>query len=168
MDLIFTHSSGGQLWQGDMEDVKRLLRFPDDQIQVIGLFAQEYQPNDPLGRYELLRLGFDDSYEPDNAELSAIANTASDASDLISARIRAGKGCLSSCAMGWNRSGIVSALTLMKVGNIGASESIGRIRRLRSPAALSNPKFVEIIHKMGDLKGTKTSWTKWRRRRTES
>lgn len=161
MDLIFTHPSGGQLWQGDKRDVERLLRVPDDSIQVIGLFAEEYQPDDLLGRYELLKPGFDDNYEANDVEMSSIAGIADDASDTISNRVREGKNCLSSCAAGLNRSGLVTALALMKLANMGPAEVIGRIRRLRHYKALSNPKFVETIHKMGDLRGSKSTWTKW-------
>lgn len=163
MDLIFTHPSGGQLWQGDQRDVERLLRVPDGSIQVIGLFAEEYQPKDLLGRYEILNSGFDDNYEAGDVEMSSIAGTADDASDTFSNRLRVGKNCLSSCAAGLNRSGLVTALTLMKIADMGASEAIGRIRRLRHYKALSNPKFVETIHKMGDLRGSKGTWTKWSR-----
>jgi hypothetical protein len=146
-----------------MRDVERLLRVPDARFHVIGLFAQEYQPDDLLGRYELLKAGFDDNYDAGDVEMSAIAGTADDASDVISNRLRSGKTCVSSCAMGLNRSGLVSALALMKSANMGPSEAIGRIRRLRSPKALGNPKFVETIHKMGDIRGSKGAWTKWSR-----
>lgn len=168
MDLIYTHPSGGRLWQGDQRDVEQLLRVPDDSIQVIGLFAQEYQPNDLLGRYELLKAGYDDNARAGDVEMSSIANTADEVSDIISDRLRQGKGCLSSCAMGLNRSGLVTALTLMKIADMGPAEAIGRIRRLRSPAALYNPRFVETIHKMGGLRGSKGAWTKWSKQRIDT
>lgn len=167
MDLIFTHQSGAQLWQGDMYDVDRLLRLPNERIKVIGLFAQEYQPDEDSGRYELIKNGFDDNPQADLVELSAAANTADDASDLFSNRLREGKSCLSSCRAGLNRSGLVSALTLMKVAGLGPRKAINLIRYSRTPqggmAALSNPGFVETIHKMAPLVGSKATWSRWRR-----
>ena len=49
MDLIYGHKSGGELWQGDAEDVKSLLRRGAGKISVIGLFADEFQPDDQSG-----------------------------------------------------------------------------------------------------------------------
>ena len=167
MNLIFTHPSGGQLWQGSQRDVEKLLLVPDAGIRVIGLFAREHQPDDQFSHYELLKSGFDDNFEAGDAELSGIARLADNASDVFSDRVRSGKGCLSSCFAGLNRSGLVTALTLLKVAGMGPAEVIGRIRRLRGPDALSNPKFVELIHKMGGLRGSKTSWTKWTKGSTD-
>ncbi|MGD9725431.1 MAG: hypothetical protein AB7L09_03510 [Nitrospira sp.] len=164
MDLIFTHPSGAQLWQGGQHDVEQLLRVPDPAIQVIGLFAQEYQPDDHTGRYELLKAGYDDNFAASMDELLSDMDLADRASDIFSDRLRSGKGCLSSCAMGLNRSGLVTGMTLIKAAGISPAEAIGRIRRLRSSAALSNPGFVQILHQMGDTRGSKSSWTKWSRK----
>jgi hypothetical protein len=166
MDRIYIHPSGAELWQGGMYDVDRLLRLPSDKIRVIGLFAQEYQPDDPHGYYELLKSGFDDNPDAGPVELSKIASTADSASDTLSNRLRAGKSCLSSCAAGLNRSGIVTALTLMKVAGLDSTTAINTIRKRRPPqrgmSPLCNPKFVHILHKMQPVVGDKSTWTEWR------
>jgi hypothetical protein len=167
MDLIFTHRSGGRLWQGDKNDVKRLLRRPSDQIALIGLFAQEIQPSDPNSHYELLKSGFDDNGAADANELKKVAEVADSASDKFASALREGKGCLSSCQMGLNRSGLVSALTLIKVAGLSPKVAIDLIRMSRVPQegfqALCNAKFVELIHQMGPASGSKSAWTKWGR-----
>jgi hypothetical protein len=48
------------------------------------------------------------------------------------------------CQMGWNRSGLIIALVLLKEG-YSADEAISLIRERRSPNALCNPHFVEFI-----------------------
>ncbi len=167
MDRLFTHRSGAQLWQGDLTDVTQLLRQPDGRIHVIGLFAQEYQPNDPSGSYELIKMGYDDNPQAEKDELTQTAVRADKASDLFSDRLRDGKSCLSSCAMGLNRSSLVSALTLMKVAGMGPQQAVERVQRLRAPQGgltpLCNPRFVQLIHQLEHLVGNKSAWTKWRR-----
>lgn len=46
--------------------------------------------------------------------------------------------------MGWNRSGLVTAIALMELG-LSARGTIFNIRRARGPKALSNRYFVAII-----------------------
>jgi len=165
MDRIFTHKSGAQLWQGGMHDVNHLLRLGNDQISVIGLFAQEYQPDDPYGRYELIKIGYDDNPKVGDVELSRVATLADGASDTFSDRLRAGKSCLSSCAMGLNRSSLVSALTLMKVAGMAPGQAVNHIRKLRKPQhgmlPLCNPRFVKIIHDLAPTAGSKATYTEW-------
>ena len=167
MNLLFTHRSGGQLWQGSFEDVEELLKVPNDKISVIGLFAIEYQSLKPNEHYEIIRGGFNDKYWAGEKELKKISEVADSASDLFSDRIREGKGCLSTCAMGLNRSGLVSALTLMKVAGKEPEEAIELVRRLRGihggMQPLCNPRFVELIQRMRPVVGSKTAWTAWRR-----
>lgn len=165
MNSIFTHPSGAQLWQGDMDDVRRLLKNPHDTVKVIGLFAEEFQPHDPFGHYELLKLGYGDRYRASPVELSKIANIADGASDTLADRIRSGKSVLSSCAAGINRSGLVSALTLMKLTGMDPESAIDQVRERRGEhygmIALANPNFVEIVRKMKDTSGLKEAWTTW-------
>lgn len=167
MNLIYTHRSGGRLWQGDKEDVKQLLKSPNDQIALIGLFAWEDQPSDPNGHYELLKGGFSDNDDADDEELQIVADIADDASDKFASALREGKDCLSSCHMGLNRSGLVSALTLMKVGEFKPREAIDLVRMGRAPqqgmSALCNDKFVELIHRMATASGSKSTWTQWKK-----
>lgn len=55
-----------------------------------------------------------------------------------------GKKVLIRCQAGWNRSGLVTALVLMRDG-MEAHEAIDLIREKRSPHALCNKNFVEFL-----------------------
>jgi protein-tyrosine phosphatase len=55
-----------------------------------------------------------------------------------------GKKVLVRCQAGWNRSGLVTALVLIREG-YSAAEAIRLIRSKRNPAALCNPDFVEWL-----------------------
>lgn len=148
-----------------MYDVQRLLEGPGGQISVIGLFAQEYQPDDPYGRYELLKIGYDDNPDAGPVELSSVASLADSAADTISDRLRAGKHCLSSCAAGLNRSGLVSALALMKLTGASPGDAVRHVRQTRGLQGgfppLFNPRFVEIIHDLAGTAGSKAAYTEW-------
>ena len=54
---------------------------------------------------------------------------------------KAGKKVLIRCQAGWNRSGLIMALVLIKEG-YSAQEAIDLIRKQRSPHALCNARFV--------------------------
>lgn len=54
---------------------------------------------------------------------------------------KSGKKVLIRCQAGWNRSGLIMALVLMKEG-YSAQEAIDLIRKQRSPHALCNGRFV--------------------------
>jgi protein-tyrosine phosphatase len=53
------------------------------------------------------------------------------------------------CQAGWNRSGLIIALVLLKEG-YSADEAISLIRERRSPNALCNPHFVAYIKEVYD------------------
>lgn len=54
---------------------------------------------------------------------------------------KAGKKVLIRCQAGWNRSGLIMALVLMREG-YSAQQAIDLIRKQRSKNALCNPRFV--------------------------
>lgn len=60
-------------------------------------------------------------------------------------RLERGKKVLVTCAMGLNRSGLISATALVEGGLATPSEAIGLVRSARGPMALSNPAFVHAI-----------------------
>ena len=64
---------------------------------------------------------------------------------------KSGKKFLVRCQAGWNRSGLVTALALMKDGQ-KAKDAIDLIRARRSPHALCNEDFVGYLE---DLSRTK-------------
>lgn len=76
--------------------------------------------------------------EPGDAvELEAIAERVAEA-------VRAGRRVLVRCQAGLNRSGLVTALTLIRLGH-ATNEAIDLIRERRSPDALFNGHFVAYL-----------------------
>jgi len=59
-----------------------------------------------------------------------------------------GKRVLIRCQAGWNRSGLITALTLMLAGK-SVDEAIEQIRERRSPQALCNSDFVGWLRTIG-------------------
>jgi len=55
---------------------------------------------------------------------------------------------LTTCYMGWNRSGLISALALVELG-VPADEAIQAVRDARGSRALSNDTFVWFIRAAG-------------------
>jgi protein-tyrosine phosphatase len=61
--------------------------------------------------------------------------------------LRAGKRVLSTCAMGRNRSGLVSALALVGRYGMSGREAAAHVRRRRKNA-LTNPSFSEFLDRV--------------------
>jgi len=66
----------------------------------------------------------------------------------VSGALIAGDKVLVTCAMGWNRSGLVSALSLMQLG-VSVDDAIAAIRHGRGENALGNPHFVALLYAIG-------------------
>jgi hypothetical protein len=64
--------------------------------------------------------------------------------DWLHAEWKQGKRVAAKCQAGYNRSGLIIALVLLKEG-YSADEAISLIRERRSPNALCNPHFVKFI-----------------------
>ncbi len=65
--------------------------------------------------------------------------------DLGAEAVRTGRRVLSRCQAGYNRSGLLAAFILLRLGR-GADEAVELIRTRRSPFALCNESFVALIH----------------------
>ena len=89
----------------------------------------------------------DDPYQPITLELEhELKRRAFE----LAGMLRAGKKVLVTCAMGLNRSGIVSALTLMAVTGCHGRKAFETVQQRRRPAddgtrALFNPMFARFI-----------------------
>jgi protein-tyrosine phosphatase len=85
------------------------------------------------------RFGFPDSAldEENLPEIHAMA-------DWVYDEWKSGKKVLVRCQAGWNRSGLVTALALMKDGH-KVKDAIDLIRARRSPHALCNQDFVRYL-----------------------
>lgn len=116
-------------------------------FDVIILCAEEHQgpkKKAPPGKY-LYRLPLDDDpyvQLPDDVG-KFIIQVASDAGSYLAN----GHRVLTTCHQGLNRSGLASALMLMKYYGMSASESAKLIRSRRDRDALCNPMFVQFLER---------------------
>ena len=75
---------------------------------------------------------------------AAVAARVEELSVLAATAVRAGRRVLVRCSGGLNRSGLVVASTLVRLGHT-PDEAIGLVRGARGPWALTNPAFVTFL-----------------------
>ena len=112
---------------------------------ILVLAAEEHQARGlkpPPGK-QIVRLGFDDDiYRPIPREVGKIFHA--HAQQLGKAAL-SGRKVLITCAMGLNRSGLITALTLMHGYRMRPSEAIKLIRARRHADCLCNPMFEQWL-----------------------
>lgn len=124
----------------------RPLRAPYEQgFDVVVFCAMEKQPKrlqPPEGKSAILFPMDDNLYTPvtlDDAEqLHQLAAK-------LASYLRGRQNVLVTCREGRNRSGIVSALTLMRYRRMSPEKAIETVRRNRSKPALTNPMFERYL-----------------------
>ena len=79
----------------------------------------------------------------------AVAARVDELGALAAAAVSGGRRVLVRCSGGLNRSGLVVAATLVRLGH-GPDEAIGLVRRARGPWALTNPAFVRHLRALAD------------------
>lgn len=113
-------------------------------FDVVLLCAREYQPRSrELPGVLVVHCGIDNSLAPTEAEIE----TAIDASRVAATAVMDGKRVLISCWMGKNRSGLVMALTLMRLYGLSGPEAVQAVQAAR-PGALFNPAFVSLVEEL--------------------
>ena len=88
------------------------------------------------------RYGFADGFLDENT-LSKVK----DISEWIYSEWQRGRRCLVRCQAGLNRSGLIIAMCLVKAG-YSPQQAIDLIRQKRSPQALFNQHFVQVLMKI--------------------
>ena len=126
-----------RLWIGGKPPFDRDL----PEFDVLVLCAQEIQPR-PKFHGLTIHCPLPDS-ALDHKELHiALLGGKRVAEELV-----AGKRVLVTCAMGINRSALVTALGMSRVFKMNATQIIERIRERRNPLCLSNAHFVKYLHR---------------------
>lgn len=142
-NLVSSFGGDWSIYMGGAPPIKMRSDFTD-----IFLCAREYQPDSHLfGEARVHQYPFFDDYQkvtPDEFKQIALAVAAA------CHAVENGGKILITCMAGLNRSGLVTALTLMKVKHMRAMEAIFTVRMARGPRALSNPIFESIIKKVGE------------------
>lgn len=132
-----------RLYQGGAPPEGGALRYLG--IDTLVLAAEEHQP--PSSRFpgvEVVHAPYDDAQRP----LSQRDwQTVRAASRRAAIRIQQGKRVLVTCAMGLNRSGLIVALTLLRLvppQRLSAEDAVRHVK-LSRPGALRNPYFVQAL-----------------------
>ncbi len=112
-------------------------------VRLVVLCAREHQPHSQRfpGVVVLHAPLDDDPHRDPSAQELQIAH---EASSVVASALQQGHRCLVTCAMGLNRSGLVSGLALVRLG-ASAPTAIALIRRARGNDALSNPRFRDYL-----------------------
>jgi protein-tyrosine phosphatase len=127
-----------RLYQGGKPPTGRLRG-----IHVLVLCAVEYQPRAELfPNVSVLHCPLDDGPFPISAREQRLALSTA---KVVSRLLRHGHPVLSTCAMGLNRSGLISALAMCKAYKATPDQAIRNIRAARGPRALTNPSFEEFL-----------------------
>ena len=117
----------------------------DAGFNVLVLCAVEFQPaTKKFPGIEVLRCPI-----ADVDMTQAIWTRATRTAQEIAARVQRGQRVLTTCAFGWNRSGLVDALALCELNGISGREAVKRIRKAQR-AALYNESFVDALKSIPD------------------
>jgi protein-tyrosine phosphatase len=118
-------------------------------VDTLVLTAMEHQSNIYSGPKTILHVPLNDDGSPITQNEVRLALHASKD---VARRVRRGEKVLVTCHMGKNRSGLVSALTLVNLG-ASASTAIRTVRAARGQAALRNRDFFDLVHLHGSAYG---------------
>lgn len=131
----------GSLYQGGHPPVGDALRLKG--IDVLVLTAKEYQPAARLfPGVEVWHYPLDDDFDaPMDPRSLAMAM---EAGTRVARALAGERKVAVTCWMGWNRSGLVSAIALTELG-LSSKRAIDLVRRARGKNALGNPHFVASI-----------------------
>lgn len=133
----------GSLWQGGVEDTAPYL-VRTAQYDTIVFTAMEFQPTEMevgmLSPVEVLAHPFDDC--PLTLEH---LRDAIHLAGRVARRVAQGKHVLVTCAMGWNRSGLVTALACHRLTGLSGDQIVRRVRVKRGVRALSNESFANAV-----------------------
>lgn len=151
----------GTLSQGGWKDVDDIINgVPDSpkDVTCVVLAACDYQPPNIPGCPTIIRAMLIDSDTMTYAEKSDVLNVARDIAKRLADMVRGGQHVLVTCWAGLNRSGLITALTLVELG-FNPPDAIEILRKTRSRHALCNHQFEDLVLSLGcDYCGGKGWW----------
>ncbi len=128
-----------QLWQGSKPP--RGGHIARTGAQVLVLAAREYQPEARLfPGVRVIHAPLDDHHAVTDDELRTMVRV----SKTVATLLRKGATVLTTCQMGWNRSGILSTLALVELGATPETAVLA-VRAARGANAMSNATFCRIV-----------------------
>jgi hypothetical protein len=150
MSLLYREPiSGGKLFQAGIKEIPGILC--NENIDLLILAAREYQPefiDNACGGFTASKkvyIPMKDTIFFTPGKFKQTVKRANAAADLASDYLVSGKNVLSTCAAGWNRSGLISGLTLLRLTSFSGRQIVNLIKRNRCRSALSNPLFAAVI-----------------------
>lgn len=151
VDLIYR-----SLWQGGVPEVTLTPQPYAESFDTLVLCAQEIQaPGEKIPGLRILRCPMDDAILSQDE-----AQRALDTAERVVAELKAGRRVLVTCHQGRNRSGLVTALSLIGTYGMKPSAAISQIRQHRIQA-LTNRSFTDWL--MGPEKQQKANRGGWGR-----
>jgi len=140
---IYTHPSGGQLFQLGRKEIPSLVA--QQNIDLIIFAAKEYQPRHEYANLDRILVPLTDSPFLTDSEIFMLLEAVDEVSTNAASYLTKGKNVISSCHAGLNRSGIITAFILAKLTDVPKQKIIEHIRILRHPEALSNKLFEALV-----------------------
>ena len=131
------------LFQGSFKDATENLARTYRDYDVLVFCAEELQPppHEVPANKTRIRIPFDDTHQIEKLPLRDIMKVAGVCAHAINHQRRV----LSTCAMGLNRSGLVSALTLIAAYGLSPKDAVQLLQQKR-PHALMNQHFVQVVY----------------------
>lgn len=166
MNIIYVHEDlkrgiKGRLSQGGWRDVDNIIQGHIDSckdVTCVVLAACDYQPPNIPKCPTIIRVDLIDTDQMTDDEKQSVLETCQDVAKRVADMVRNGHHALVTCWAGLNRSGLISALTLIELGK-SPPDAIEIVRKGRSAHALCNDQFVELILSLGcDYCGGKGYW----------
>jgi protein-tyrosine phosphatase len=138
-DPIAKLRGGGALWQGSVPPEGAAVRRAG--FHVLVLCAEEHQPHpSTFDGITVVHAPNDDCHAPTREQLAIALRAARE----VVRHVRAGRNVLVTCQMGWNRSGLVSALAVRDLLRCSGAKAVERVRKKRRNA-LGNRAFARIV-----------------------
>lgn len=139
--MIDAHEVIPNVWQGSKPPQGR--RLADAGFDVLVLAAQEHQPQSKrFPGVRVYHVPLEDRLEPLTQAEADLIDLAAQQAAMHAA---VGRQVLITCAMGINRSGIITARTVQILTGASAEQAIRQVKRRRKPMALINPTFVRHL-----------------------
>ena len=133
-----------KLWQGSKPPKGEALRKAG--VHVLVLAADEYQPGaKDFPGVRVIHCPLFDQLDQTVEDIANMILVSHEVSDCLAK----GSTVLSTCQMGLNRSGVISALALCNLG-VEPERAIGAVRKARGRYALSNKTFERIVRAYKD------------------
>ena len=139
--LIYEHPSGGRLYQSGYQGV------PEDPAEIdvtlIVTASKKYRRGEK--HENVLFATFKDARGMPAWEWRWIEETVVPAVQQMAETLRRGKGVLSVCRAGLNRSSVLTGLVLREVSDLPPMEIVKLIREKRGVDCLHNPEFTNVV-----------------------